>query len=132
MIHKSFKKITLAVVVLLCGACGRSFDQPEAQNFTLGAVQMKVHRGMSQGEVAEALGAPNIVTKDTSGVTTWIYDKIGTDVEYYERGGGFWLVILGAQGGRGGTRTNQRTLTAVVKFDTYDRVDNLTYHSSKY
>lgn len=124
--------IPLVALMLLFSSCSRNYDQKTAQNFTLGSVQMRVQRGMSQGEVAEALGAPNIVTKDTKGVTTWIYDKIGTDVEYFDRGGGFWLVIVGAGGSRGHTTTRQRTLTAVVKFDTNDKVQNLTYHSSKY
>lgn len=124
--------IPLLAIMLLFSACSRKHDQNTAQNFTLGSVQMKVQRGMSQGEVAEALGAPNIVTKDTKGVTTWIYDKIGTDVEYVDRSGGFWLVIVGTSGSRGKTSTSQRTLTAVVKFDSENRVQNLTYHSSKY
>ncbi len=127
------KKIIYALALLVITAsCARNFNGASAQNFTLGSVQMKIHRGMSQGDVAEALGSPNIVTKDSEGNMAWVYDKIGTEVEYYERGGGFWLVIVGGGGSRGGTRTTQKTLTAVVKFDTQSRVDNVTYHSSKF
>ena len=130
--NQLFKPISLVIVMLFLASCGRSYETPASQKFTLGSIQMKVQKGMSQGEVAEAMGAPNIVTKDKSGTTTWIYDKIATDVEYYDRGGGFWLVIVGGGGTRGGARTNQRTLTAVVKFNSSNQVDNLTYHSSNY
>lgn len=130
--NKSFKLFSMVAAGLFLASCGRSYETPASEKFTLGSIQMKVHKGMSQGEVAEAMGAPNIVTKDNAGTTTWIYDKIATDVEYYERGGGFWLVITGGGGNRGGARTNQRTLTAVVKFNSDEKVDNLTYHSSNY
>ncbi len=127
------KQLALTLLLLLSTtACSRKYNNDSAKNFTLGAVQMKIERGMSQGAVAEALGSPNIVTKDSEGRVTWIYDKIGTDVEYYDSGGGFWLVITGAGGSRGGTRTSQRTLTAVIKFDANQKVENVTYHSSKF
>ena len=127
------KKIfTVLVLLVATSGCTRNFNKSTAQNFTLGSVQMKVYRGMDQGAVAEALGSPNIVTKNADGQVTWIYDKIGTEVEYYERGGGFWLVIVGGGGSNGATRTSQRTLTAVVKFNSESKVENLTYHSSKF
>lgn len=128
------KKLGLfSVATLLClVGCSRNYNGATSQNFTLGAVQMKIHRGMSDGDVAEALGAPNIVTKDSDGYVTWIYDKVGTEISYEEKGGGFWLFIIGSSKVRGNTQTNQRTLTAVVKFDANSRVDNITYHSSTF
>ena len=127
------KRFICALLLLIVGtACSRNFNGATSQNFTLGAVQMKIHRGMSQTDVAQALGSPNIVTQDSEGSVAWVYDKVGTEVEYYDRGGGFWLVIVGAGGSHGGTKTSQRTLTAVVKFDSHRRVENVTYHSSKF
>lgn len=124
--------VCIALMLLCLTSCKRNYNGAMSQNFTLGAVQMKIERGMSQGEVAEALGSPNIVTKDSEGNVTWVYDKVGSEVEYYDRGGGFWLVIVGSGGSHGGARTSQRTLTAVVKFNSYNRVDNVTYHSSQF
>ncbi len=127
------KQIAIGFVLLLSTvSCSRNYNGASAQNFTLGAVQLKVERGMSQDAVAEALGSPSLVTKDDEGVSTWIYDKIGTNVEYHESGGGFWLVIAGAGGSCGGARTTQQTLTAVIKFDAAQKVENVTYHSSKF
>jgi hypothetical protein len=33
---------------------------------TLGVVQKEIHKGLSQADVAEALGSPNIVTRDSA------------------------------------------------------------------
>lgn len=46
------KWTALLVMVLLVTACARNFNGATSQNFTLGAIQMKIHKGMSQGEVA--------------------------------------------------------------------------------
>lgn len=124
--------LALIVCALFCNSCAKNRDNKNAQNFTLGEVQMKIERGMSQGEVAEALGAPNIVTKEQQGGETWVYDKVGTDITYSEKSGGFWLVVVGAGGSKGKASTSQRTLTAVIRFDDQQRVQNITYHSSKF
>lgn len=126
------KWLFLLIGLISITGCARNFNGATSQNFTLGAIQMKIHRGMSQSEVVESLGSPNIVTNDSEGNVTWVYDKVATEVEYYERGGGFWLVVVGSGGSRGATRTNQKTLTAVVKFDSHKRVENFTYHSSTF
>ena len=49
---------------------------------TVGVVQREIHTGLTQDQVAEALGSPNIVTRDASGNETWIYDKIATEASY--------------------------------------------------
>ncbi len=46
---------------------------------TLGVVQSFIKEGMSQADIASALGSPNIVTQDKDGNDTWIYDKIATE-----------------------------------------------------
>ena len=45
---------------------------------TLGKVQSQIKKGMSQAEVLEVLGSPNIVTKNSSGNEVWTYDKISS------------------------------------------------------
>ena len=41
---------------------------------TLGKVQSQIKKGMSQAEVLEVLGSPNIVTKNSSGNEGWPYE----------------------------------------------------------
>jgi len=115
---------------------------------TLGVVQKQIHVGMSQADVASALGSPNIVTKDSSGKETWIYDKIATEASYSSDsgsvgggvgGGGFAgpALILGGVGGAynrqaGAASSTQKTLTVVIKFDQNNNVESFTYHTSKF
>ena len=50
---------------------------PESK-LTAGKVQQNVSKGMSSTEVVKALGTPNIITKDKTGKTSWVYDKVST------------------------------------------------------
>jgi outer membrane protein assembly factor BamE (lipoprotein component of BamABCDE complex) len=99
---------------------------------TLGIVQQELRKGMCQGDVATALGSPNIVTKDETGAQTWIYDKIASEVSYSQDAGGIWLILGGYEKRAGASSTSQKTLTVVIKFDDKDLVDKVSYHSSKF
>jgi len=78
--------ILLPVILLI--ACANVGDQRKAlndsseQKLTLGVAQKEIKVGMSQSDVAKALGSPNMVTKDKDGIETWIYDKVSTDYAY--------------------------------------------------
>lgn len=50
---------------------------PESK-LTVGKVQQNISKGMSSTEVIKALGTPNIITRDKSGKTSWVYDKVST------------------------------------------------------
>ena len=145
--------------LLFLGACGlmgcvnaaRNVAELHSTNereMTVGIVQREIHRGMSQAGVAEALGSPNIVTRDSNGRETWVYDKIATEASYSTaRGsaGGLLgaaagvgsVLLLGLGSGEyakdaGASATTQRTLTVVVKFDDRSLVDTATFVSSRF
>ncbi len=115
---------------------------------TVGIVQREIHQGMSAGEVASQLGAPNIVERDSEGRQTWIYDKIATEASYSRSNGsvtgvggaggapGASLILGGLFGSfdksAGASATTQKTLTVVIKFDRFDRVESFSYHSSTF
>lgn len=99
---------------------------------TLGIVQKEVHKGMNQREIVEALGSPNIVTKDQNGTQTWVYDKIATEVSYSQDSGGFWLIVAGYGKGAGARATTQKSLTVIIKFDEQEAVEKVSYHASKF
>lgn len=146
----------LAVFILpiLVSSCMTAADHSQAlhsqadREFTLGLVQTKVYRGMSQTEVAESLGSPNIVTRDSGGDESWVYDKIATEASYSaDRGsvggglgaGGFAgsvLLLGGVTSGyskaAGAAASTQKTLTVVIKFDKNQKVKDFSYHSSKF
>jgi len=118
------------------------------REMTLGVVQKEIRVGMSQADVATALGSPNIVTNDGAGKETWVYDKIATEASYSASSGGVGggvgagglagsALILGGVGGgysrsAGAYSTTQKTLTVVIKFDNKKRVESFSYHTSKF
>lgn len=118
------------------------------REMTVGIVQKEIRKGMSQADVAVALGSPNIVTNDGSGKETWIYDKIATEASYSTSAGGVSggvgagglagsALILGGVGGgysksAGASSTTQKTLTVVIKFDDRKNVESFSYHASKF
>ena len=146
----------VAALVLVCGLGGcvtasehsRRLHSSDEREMTLGIVQKEIRDGMSQADVAEALGSPNIVTKDGEGRETWVYDKIATEASYSRGSGGLGggagvggtpgaVLILGLLGGAysedaGASATTQKTLTVVIKYDRSGRVMSSRYHASKF
>jgi hypothetical protein len=76
--------LILAAVLCACTAQYHARDVQGAgeRTMTLGVVQKEIHKGLSQADVAEALGSPNIVTRDSAGLETWVYDKTATEASY--------------------------------------------------
>jgi outer membrane protein assembly factor BamE (lipoprotein component of BamABCDE complex) len=127
---------------------GQALQSSADRDLTVGTVQAKISKCMSQGDVATALGSPNIVAKDEGGTDTWIYDKIATEASYSNDSGGVGgfagaggtpgdTLILGGLFGNynknaGASSLTQKTLTVVIKFDTKNRVSDFNYHSSKF
>ena len=126
--------LSIALLATSCNA-RKFYDEvyadDDAQTLQLGAVQKNIFPGMSQGDVACALGSPNIVTKDKEGKETWIYDKIATEV----RKSGTSGLILFCQTGAdyvGRAQVSQKTLTVIIKFGPDSSVESVSYHSSKF
>ena len=138
MIKRVASLTAAAVVLALTAGCSRASthgDQLQSSHereMTLGIVQKEIREGMSQGDVAEALGSPNIVTKDKEGHETWIYDKIASEVSYSQDSGGVWLLLGGYHKDAGARGSTQKTLTVVIKFDPQSQVEKVSYNSSKF
>ncbi len=122
------------VLVLVVFGCGAPFHSREvrtgqdARRLTVGTVQREVRKGMSGAEVLEALGSPNVVSSDESGLEVWVYDRFATDVVTSESVG--TLILL--SGSSGAASRTQRTLTVIIKFDENKRVRDFAYHSSRF
>jgi outer membrane protein assembly factor BamE (lipoprotein component of BamABCDE complex) len=146
------RKVKLLLLLMFVGGCASDAEQSlrasKEREMTLGLAQKEIRVGMSQADVATALGSPNIVSKDSEGNESWIYDKIATEVSYSRESGGVsagagagslvgsWLLALGGQAqysrSVGAATQTQRTLTVVIKFDENSLVKTLSYHSSKF
>ncbi|HMM38394.1 MAG TPA: hypothetical protein PKB11_06510 [Desulfovibrio sp.] len=115
---------------------------------TVGKVQREIRVGMSNAQVIEVLGSPNVVTTDEQRREVWAYDKVSTETAYSTSSGGVSALILGGAGigdgiggglgGASGNRsagaasTTQRTLTIIVKFDTAGKVRDFAYRQSSF
>ncbi len=144
------KKVALILLLVFIGGCisdaEKSLSDSREQEMTLGRAQKEIRVGMSQADVAAALGSPNIVSKDSEGNESWIYDKIATQVSYAQDSGGIsagaaslvptWLLALSGKAqyskSTGTSTQTQKTLTIVIKFDENSLVKNLSYHASKF
>jgi outer membrane protein assembly factor BamE (lipoprotein component of BamABCDE complex) len=137
------------LISLITGCQTAAYHKQQVQDestdrVTVGKVQKEIRIGMSGAEVAEVLGAPNIVSTDEERREVWIYDKIATDHAYSESRGGVMALILGwgstAAGGAGGSMssssgassTSQRTLTVIIKFDKDSKVRDFAYHTTSF
>lgn len=126
----------------------QSLHSTAEREMTVGVVQKEIRVGMSQADVAQALGSPNIVTRDADGKEAWVYDKIATEASYSsDRGEGGAAaagavvpgssLLLGGLGGSYGRQagaysSTQKTLTVVIKFDAAAKVESFSYHASKF
>jgi outer membrane protein assembly factor BamE (lipoprotein component of BamABCDE complex) len=146
--------LVVLIILVLASGCmtaaqhQQQLSSTQEREMTVGIVQKEIRTGMSQADVAVALGSPNIVTNDGTGQETWIYDKIATEASYsHDRGGvgggvgaggvAGSALILGGVGGSysraaGAASSTQKTLTVVIKFDAKKRVSSFAYHASKF
>ena len=146
------KTITTSVVFLLMvllSGCMNVVDHRQAlkdssdEKITLGVAQREIREGLSQAEVAKALGSPNMVTKDRDGIETWIYDKVSTETAYSTSKNGVAGLVLGIGGvvsgggvgsasqAAGASSRTQRTLTIIIKFKK-SAVSEFTYNSTSF
>lgn len=124
----------LVCIFFLSGCASASYQRQQVQDnrgdrLTVGTVQQKITVGTPSADVAQILGAPNIVTTDEERREVWVYDKIATDVVYSESDAGIKFLTRGSSGARS---TSQRTLTIVIKFDRDGKVRDFSYHSSSF
>ena len=115
---------------------------------TAGKVQREIRVGMTNAQVAEVLGSPNMVTTDEKRREVWVYDKVATEHAYSTSSGGVSALILGGfaggsgagggavgpsySGSAGATSSTQRTLTIIIKFDEDNKVRDFAYRQSSF
>ena len=126
------KKAIMFVCALFLVGCAPHTPSEKPEKFTLGNVQRKIEKGMTQAEVAESLGSPNIVTRDAHGKEAWVYDKMARDVTRAQNEVGVWFIVGAYRSQNSASTSTQRTLTVVIKFDDKGQVDDVTYHSSQF
>ncbi len=129
---KAMISIIFILAMLTLGCTAAQQPQEDAEQMTVGTVQRKIEIGMSGADVIAALGSPNMVTTDDKRRETWIYDKISSEVSQTSSGAGFSLIIVGAGKSSSSTKTSQKTMTVIIKFDEEKKVRDFAYHSSQF
>jgi len=144
---KAFLGVVVYLALMGCRtAADHAASLPTAQEreFTLGLVQKEIRVGMSQTEVASALGSPNILTRDSDGNEAWVYDKIATEASYSRSGVGVGgagsaspgtsmiLALAGGSQESGASSSTQKTLTVIIKFDKNALVQSFSFHASRF
>ncbi len=134
------KKLSSAILcTAFIAGCAAPAKEVSEQKLTLGTAQRTITAGMSQADVATALGSPNMVTKDREGIETWIYDKFSTDFAYSTNSGGIAGLVVGPSGvglgsasaSSGNSSRTQRTLTIIIKFKDA-AVKEFTYNATAF
>ena len=140
--------VTVAVLATVVGAA-EAGDRDKATTdtasaFTLAAVQKELRTGLSQADVVERLGSPNILTRDGNGREAWVYDKVSSEIEASSgsvgvggMGSGVGSTFAGFLGVSASKRSDkakssQRTLTVVVRFSAAGTVESFTWHDSRF
>ncbi len=116
----------------------------DGDRVSVGTVQREIRVGMTNAEVIEVLGSPNIVTTDALRREVWVYDKIATESVRSSSSGGLAALIFGpissAGGGvlasgkvsSGAASTSQRTFTVIIKYDENSRVRDFAYNTTRF
>ena len=149
--------LPLCAILVGCMTAAQHAQQLSSTNeraLTLGLVQKHVKVGVSQADVATALGSPNIVTGDNQQHETWIYDKIASEASFSEDAGAVAANLSGNQPvgyategshgpisgsingsyskSAGAASITQRTLTVVIKFNPDHTVESVAYNSTRF
>ena len=132
MIHLSMLLVALVGFNCLIGCSTTGNTIEKGDKLTVAKAQKEIKIGMSSADVVEVLGSPNMVTTDEQRRETWVYDRISTQVDASSSSRGVWLLVIGAGGSNASTRTSQRTLTIIVKFDEQGKVRDFAYRSSSF
>lgn len=114
----------LLALALAAIGCHSPPPEEEGKQLTAGVVQREIREGMSGGEVIEALGNPNIVTRDENGNEVWTYERYARNVE--TRSDGYFVIFL--FGSKEQSKGSTRSFTVIIKFDEQKKVKKFAYH----
>lgn len=131
----NLKFLTIILFIIFLPSCVPPIERvnqarkaEDANQLTLGKVQQTLKKGMKQDEIVLALGSPNMVTVDSAGLETWIYDKLRTEVSSASAKDSINILggvingsagiggAVGSSSGASNQTTSQKTLTVVLKF----------------
>lgn len=84
---------------------------------------------MSQLQIKEALGSPNIAARDKKGKEIWVYDRIAvraSDTEKDGKAGVVLFVIKDRTATPASSQDGEKLLTAVITFDEKKQAESFS------
>jgi outer membrane protein assembly factor BamE (lipoprotein component of BamABCDE complex) len=137
--NKKIIKILLLgtlVALLLAGLVGCATPPQTTQGtnpYTQGNVTLNLKKGVTtQEQVANAFGAPNIVTQDASDHQVWIYQKNNVTVQSGGTSAYATIIIAGVSGGSSGYAQSSQTMTLIIKFNNRGIVSDFKSMSTSF
>ena len=102
---------------------------------TLGLIQKNVQKGLTQTDILENIGSPNIITKNNKGNEVWTYDRISNEKRSNSLGlyllNPFNWFFIGSSNSNRSTNSS-KALTVIINYDENKRVIDYSYQSIKY
>jgi hypothetical protein len=147
--------VVITALTVSLAACVSNLQAPaspgggQKSNLTPGMVKTTIQEGRTtQGEVLSVFGAPNIVTRDTSGREVWTYSvqSVSKSAASAEVGGSFGAGAAGVtnstviggggavSGGKSGSvsQSSSSTFTLMITFDAGDVVETYQMQSTQF
>ena len=123
-------------IIILCIFFSCTSSTINNRNLTLGLIQKNIKKGLSQTEILESIGSPNIITKNKKGEEVWTYDRISNEKKSQSRFGSFILnpfYIFGmGSSNYSKSESSSTSLTLIINYDNNNEVIDFSYQSLKY
>ena len=115
-----------------CATTNLPLIQKNSQ-LTQGNVQMNLIVGKTtKAEVLNTFGAPNITTRDGSGVEVWSYQR-AAQVYQSTNQNSYWTIIFGGQSSSGSSAESSTSMiTLIIKFNSSDVVTDFKSRTSNF
>ena len=129
-------KLLFLISLIALSACvqsQKSTDTDRNSNLTQGSVQMNVVEGVTnKTQILEVFGAPNITTRDASGIEVWTYQRAGQATQSTSESAGWSIIFAGQNYSNSGFSSNSRMMTLIIKFNAKDIVSDFSSRTSNF
>jgi outer membrane protein assembly factor BamE (lipoprotein component of BamABCDE complex) len=131
---KTINIILISSVIFLLGGCAtHPLSSPSQNPYTQGNVTLNLKKGVTtQHQVAEAFGAPNIVTQDSDGNQVWIYQKDNVTVESGATRDYFTILLAGVSSRSSEYQQSSQTMTLIIHFNENGKVKDFKSMSTSF
>jgi len=100
--------------------------------FIYGMSQGSIHAGMSQVDVVKCIGIPKMVTKNSCGCETWVYEKTYKSTQEIYNKSWLFLIFFGRRKGCHSTITSEKAMTLTLDFDENNCLKSFCYKTTDF